>query len=63
MANFLEGVHKSVSAMERVKSLRCLRAARVGDRDPAVEEAVDYEALVAELEGDLEVVHRYHSSS
>ena len=57
VAKFLEEIHERMNAFEKRKTWHCLKAAKVIDSSPNVEETVDYETLLLELEGDLEVVH------
>ncbi|CAE7610958.1 Lgr4 [Symbiodinium sp. CCMP2592] len=56
VCEFLEQVHEELLGLERLQTVACLRAVRTMT-DPAVDDTVDYEALLDSLEEDLKVVH------
>ena len=56
VSKFLEETHEQIVELERVRTLNCLRIASMATGDPATAE-VDYEQLLADLEGDLDVIH------
>ncbi|CAE7281567.1 GIP [Symbiodinium sp. CCMP2592] len=56
VCEFLDYVHKELMGLERLRSMMCLKAARVTpvNDDPG---EIDYEALLDSLEEDLKIVH------
>ena len=57
VCEFLDYVHKELSGLERLRSMMCLRAAKVTQTNEDQGE-IDYEALLDSLEEDLKIVHK-----
>ena len=56
VSKFLEETHEQIVEIERVRMLNCLRIASMATGNQEMAE-VDYEQLLADLEGDLDVIH------
>ncbi|CAE7232960.1 TY2B-DR3 [Symbiodinium microadriaticum] len=56
VSEFLDEVHDNLLGFERLRTLTCLKAAKVSSTSSSTAE-IDYEEMLDALEGDLKIIH------